>query len=333
MLNIYDEERLAKKLSVQQKHSWCIETDINWNQGIDHSQFLLPITKESKLFPKLTTRERVVLSQLMGLIVSASISELEAISLKLKKPTWERLMDKYPINPEIRELGEQFYIEEAKHSQAFQRYIKLFAKSHELEYDELRSFLPQTRNSLIEKIYKFNSILGGRAMWWLMCAAEEKSILFFKYLKNYQNEVDPLFYQLHKCHFEEEVRHASYAPMMLEIYDQFSHWPQKKIMTKVDFILAEVLNMSWTFSQLIKLGKLKKIKHKSEFYTELYSVVQKIGNSSPFEVLYELFTSTPYVSEMLHLSEHKSIKILLERYNTTNMPLPKMNQMELKCSV
>ncbi|MBT5093271.1 MAG: hypothetical protein HOM21_03445, partial [Halobacteriovoraceae bacterium] len=313
-MNLYDEKKLARLLEVQKVKGWDLERDINWSRGIDLKKPLLPLDNNAILFPNASSEQRLVISQMMGLIVASTISQLEDIANRLKVPTWERILDKYPVNPEMVELGEHFYADEIKHSKAFNRYIDLFAKEVNVTPEQLKEFLPSSRNSLLGGIYKLNSMAGGMALWWLIAAVEEESILFFEYIRNVKGEVDPLYYELHKCHYEEELRHKSYASLMLQLNHDFSKVPARVIWQKIDFIIAEILNISWTFNQLFKVKNIKKLAKHHEFFRILDGLSETLEGHNSLGTLHTLFTSAPYISDTLNLSEHQNLKLLMEKY-------------------
>jgi hypothetical protein len=340
IIDIYDEEKIARLLYVQKARGIDFDRDINWSQSIDLSKSLLPLDTNAILFPNANPQQRLVISQLMGLIVAATISELEDVAIQLKIPTWENVLRKYPVNPEIYELGKHFYEDEKKHSLAFKRYIDLFAESVNIDPADLKKFLPKGSKSLTSKMYKLNSLAGGMAVWWLIAAVEEESILIFDYMKNMKEDVDPLYYQLHKCHHEEEVRHKSYASIMLQINQDFARSPQALLFKKLDFIVAEVLNITWTFNQLLKIKQLKKLSNHHPFFKTLAGLSDILGNKNSLEVINTLFTTAPYISQTMHLSEHKHIKSMLDRFGAINLPTSNIHKNsksglsgDLKCIV
>jgi predicted metal-dependent hydrolase len=331
--DIYDEQKLARLLDIQKKKSWDFDKDIDWSRGIDMSKSLLPLDNNKAIFPNASESQLRVISQLMGLIVASTISQLEQVACRLKEPVWKSFLDKHPVNPELIDLGEQFFEEEAKHARTFNRYIEMFASEVNVEASDLKKFLPSSENSAIEKIYTMNSKMGGMAMWWLISAVEEEAILFYHFLHEVRPSVDPLYYQIHRCHFEEEVRHKSYAQMMLEVHKEFATGAKAQMFKKVDFIIAEVLNMSWTFKQLLKLKNLKKYKNHHEFFNTLSTCVEHIEGMSYYQLMYTLFNSTPYISHTLHLSEHKHVNDMLKRYKGMSLPMPRNKVGEIKCTV
>ncbi len=320
-------------LQVQQAQGWDLEQDLAWDQGVDLSKFLLPIEKKSSFFPKASLDERRVISQILGLIVASSIAEMESIADELKGPTWERLLKKFPVNPELYELGTHFFEDEKKHSQAFRRYIDTFAHALNVDPADLKSILPQSNKTLLKQVFKLNSLAGGMAIWWLIAAVEEESIMFFKYIRGHKENIDPLYYNLHRLHFEEEIRHKSYAFMMLKVHEEFASTPQALFLKKLDFIVAEILNLTWTFNQLSNLKRLKQLQSHHPFFKTLLSLSETLGQRNPLEILNGLFHEVPYISNTLHLSEQKHIKDLLDRFGVASIPMPaKKLKMEDLCT-
>lgn len=331
-IDIYDETYLRRQLEVQKSKGWDLEKDLPWDLGVDSSKFLLPIDKKAMFFPDASKEQRRAISQLMGLIVASTISELESIANDLKGPTWDRFLKKYPVNPELYELGVHFYEDEQKHSLAFKKYIDLFAESVNTDPKDLRKLLPQSNKTLLGQIYKMNSLAGGMAIWWLIAAVEEESIVFYNYIRNHKASIDPLYYQLHRLHFEEEIRHKSYAFMMLKVHEEFAGTPSNVFFKKLDFIIAEVMNMTWTFNQLFKMKNLKKMKNHHPFFETLCTLSEMLGKKNPLEVLNGLFNEVPYISNTLHLGEQPHIKELLERFGVPSMPLPEAKKVEDLCT-
>jgi hypothetical protein len=320
--DIYDEVKLSRQLEAQTRLSWDLETKIDWSLGIDLSKPLLPLDKGNIIFPNATSKQQLVISQLMGLIVAATIAELEQVANDLKGPTWEAVLDKYPVNPEFYELGLQFFKEEAKHTLVFNRYIDLFSKELGVEPADLKAFLPQANRSLSKRLYALNSLAGGMAMWWLVAAVEEESIVIHRYMQGVRDKVDPLYYQIHRAHTEEEARHKSYALMMLHLFTEFSGITHKLLFKKIDFFLAESLNLTWTLGQLLRVKGLRRFKNHHPFFDTLDGLVDELDRRSPLAILHQMLTSAPYISDTLHLGEHRHIKDLLTRFGSLQAPLP-----------
>lgn len=320
-IDIYDEEKIARLLFVQRAQGIDFSLDLDWSKSIDLNKSFLPLDHNAILFPKATEEQRLVISQFIGLVVAATISELEEVAFRLKGPTWENVLRKFPVNPEIHEMGELFYEDEKKHSAGFKRYIDLFAGKVNVDPNDLKELLPSSDKTMSSKIYHLNSMAGGMAIWWLIAAVEEESILIFDHMRKSRSEIDPLYYDLHKAHYEEEIRHKSYASIMLQINSEFARVPHAIVLKKLDFILAEVLNITWTFNQLFKVKNLKKLSSAHPFFKVLAELEPLLRDRSSLSVIHHLFTTAPYIKDMLHLSEHQHVRHMLDRFGAKKIPL------------
>lgn len=321
--DIFNEKKLERLLNLQLEKEIDFEKRINWNLGIDITKPFLPLFDALDFLNFKCIEEKLALSQLMGLIVAATISELEIVANTLKIPCFDNIFNKYPVNPEMHALGEQFFKEEKKHAKAFQKYIDTFANTVNIEPKTLKEFLPSTQNSkIIRGLYKLNANAGGMALWWLVAAVEEESILIYKHLNSAKGTCDPLYEEIHRCHFEEEVRHKSYACMMIELVNQISKKPNTLLLKRIDFLMAETLNISWTFKELLKARKLKNLKNHHPFFFHISNVLERMDSYRPLDLIEIIFNQSPYISSALHMSENSHIKDLLNRHHSIKIPLP-----------
>lgn len=320
-MDIFNHHKIAQKIRVQKIKEWNL-SDINWEMGIDLSKPFLPFPQHPNL-SFASEEDSLVFSQYLGLIGANSIGSFEKAGHLLKPIMFDKILDKYPVGPEFREMGEQFFAEEVKHSKMFDRYIDTFADTLGISPEELRGVLPSADPNWEQKIYHLNSLVGGRAAWWLVVALEEVSILVYHLIRKAPMEVDPLTYEIHKLHFEEEIRHKSFAHMMLELLDQFSPAVANTFFNKVDFILMEVLHISWSFRQLAQSTRLRKLKDAHPFFERLWEIQKKLAYSSPLKTFNFLFSEAPYISHTFHLDEFRHVRKLLTEYGSYKLPLPK----------
>lgn len=337
--DIFNEKKLARLYNLQKEREIDFDQRIPWHLGVDLERPGLPLGNTLDFLNYSCSEEKRALSQLMGLIVAATISELELVATTLKKPCFLEIYNKYPVNPEMLGLGEQFFKEEQKHATAFQKYIDLFATALAVEPKVLKSFLPSAQNSFfIRSLYKLNAKAGGMALWWLVAAVEEESILIYRHINANTGTGDPLYEKLHRCHFEEEVRHKSFACMMIEMVNQISKTPNTLVFKKVDFLMAKTLNIGWTFNQLLKTRKLKSLKNHHPFFFHITNILNKLDHYRPLDLVNILFKDSPYISSALHMSENTHIKYMLDKHKSFNISLPSTNlkvktTKEATCSV
>ena len=318
----YNEEELTRYLKMQQKHAWDLQKDIAWDKGIDLSRPFVALDKNSILFPRATLQEKIVISQFMGLIINSTINELEKALERSRVQCWENLLRKYPVNPELWELGEEFFADEAKHSAAFERHLDIFASTVNVTQDELRSLLPAFDRSRIEGLFRVNGLVGGHAMWWVVAAVEEESILVYRHLKRYEKDIDPLYFDLHKKHFEEESRHAAYAFIMLDIYRKRANSPLSIMTKKLDFLFSEVMQVTWVFHQMLKGFNIRKYRDRHPFFEQLYRVLPMLTELTPLEIIHTLFTRAPYISLFLNPLSNKHVNEAVKQGNCYKIPRP-----------
>lgn len=320
MPNLYDEKNLLIYLAKQKKHAWDVEKDFNWNLAIDLTKEFVPLPKDFILSPYLNEQQRVLVSQLIGLMINSTICELEGALERSKKQCWLDIINQYPVSPEFEALGENFFIEEEKHSQAFDKFLEKFAAETNVTVDELKLILPTLNESKIEALFRMNSFLGGKALWMVVAAVEEESIEVYKQMKPHRDKIDPLFLALHQKHFEEETRHASFAFLMLELLEERTSTPVKMLSRYLDFIMSEVLQVSWILGELMKVVHLEKLRDRHPFYAGLANLIPLIGQFTFTDILKSLFNDAPFISLILrpglnkhlshYLDEQKSIRFL-----------------------
>ena len=204
-LDPFNYTKLAKQITVQRKLNWDLEQDINWSQGVDMSKTFLPLGEIEELFPDASLEQFIALSQWLGLAVNCAISEAEDALPELKQKVWRDVLDEFPVNPEMYELGEMFFEEEAKHSKAFKRYQSTFCQSQGIDPEVLDLILPKYYGTFYQSAVTSNALSGGHMFWWVVAEIEEVSISIYKNIHQDRELIDPLFYELHRKHLEEEA--------------------------------------------------------------------------------------------------------------------------------
>ena len=136
--------------------------------------------------------------------------------------------------------------------------------------------LPKAFGSFFQKAITQNAMTGGHAFWWIVASVEEVSIKLFHKLLRHRKSIDPLFYQLHKRHLEEESRHANYAYLMLNVIKNQPSSFNQLLHRKTNFLLAQLIGGPWVIAELYKFFQVKDLKHKHPFFkvaSQLYSTV------------------------------------------------------------
>lgn len=300
----YDHNFLRHQIKWQSDHHFDLDNDIDWKSGINREAFFLPVDMDAIAFPGATEAQRRTLSQLMGLIVNSTISEMEVVANKLKNVAWRRILSEYPVNPEMITLGEMFFDEEAKHAKLFQNYLDVFMKQEGIDPQDLDVILPKAFGSTFQSAIRKNAQWGGHAFWWVVAMVEEVSVLIFQQLFRHRKNIDPLFYQIHRKHFEEESKHTHYAFMMLEVINDKCQGPKRSFFKKTDLMFSEIFSTVWVMSELHKIFQVEKLRGKHPFFDELADCLPLMRQLSWPELVKKLFVSAPYVSLILNKNYH-----------------------------
>ena len=323
--NPFDHAELAKHLNVQQRAAWDLDTCVNWSIGVDTSKILLPLDDASIAFPGASAEQSLALSQLMGLIVNSTISEMEDCLPRLKKFAWDQVLREYPVGPEMRELGEQFFEEEAKHAAAFKKYLNIFCESMGLCAEDLDLLLPKSFGSRFQSAVINNAKSGGRAFWWVVSNVEEVSINIYQEIFRRRTDVDPLFFHLHRRHLEEESRHANYAYLMLELMDRRQKGLRGWWHRKTDFTWAQLVAMPWVVSELHKFFKVRDLKHKHPFFDVLASCIPLYESLTLTERVRRMFIAAPYISWILNPNHRDLHRHVTDRDAAWMLPFPQVS--------
>lgn len=314
---------LRQQISLQRQHAWDLEDDIRWQRGIDTQRFFLPLDREAIAFPGASAEQSLALSQLLGLIVNATVAEMENVAHKLRDVAWADVLRSYPVNPEMFELGELFFAEEAKHARVFERYNQLFCETTGVDPHSLKKILPQAYGSAFQKAIHRNAKAGGHAFWWVVSVVEEESVLIYQQIYRHRRAIDPLYYELHRKHFEEEARHTNYAFLMLELIRRRVSGLGMRVHKSMDLFYSEMFSTGWILSELHRVMQVSKMKHEHEFFAVLASCVPLMQSMPRAELIHRLFVSAPYISSILNRRYHKHTTATARQHRAVGLIYPK----------
>lgn len=320
--NPFDHAALALQVRRQKKHAWDLEKAIPWDTSIQTNKPLLPLDEDAIAFPGASAEQRLALSQLSGLIINSTIAEMENVIHGMKSTGWEKILKSYPVNPELWELGELFFLEEAKHALAFERYNELFCNAMGIDPEDLARLVPKAYGSLFLKAISLNAQLGGHAFWWVVGSVEEVSLLFYRQLHESRQNVDPLYYIVHQKHMEEEARHHNYAFLMLELIEQKRATFHKIFHRSTDLLLSQVFSTTWIVAELHKIFTARELRKKNPFFEVLASALPLLEKMSYVELAKKLFISAPYVSLMINTKNHPLTFQTAKNHGIPRLPLP-----------
>ena len=287
------------------------------------SRPFLPLDHDAVVFPGANPEQRLAISQMLGLLINASIAEMEDVIVKLRDLGWEKLLRKYPANPEMGRLGELFFEEEAKHSVAFYRYIDLFCTQNGIDREQMDLLLPKAFGSIFLKTIILNARAGGHAFWWVVAAVEEVSIQLYKDLHHARRQMDPLYHLIHLRHMEEESRHHNYAFLILNLIDRMPRNPKRVLHLKTDLLLAQALSTGWVLGELQKVFHVKKMRTQNRFFRTLDSCLPLLMGQPWHRSLLQLFTRAPYLSLMLNANHHHKTLKMAGKQGAIRFPFPR----------
>lgn len=331
--NPYDHIELRDHLRLQQRAAWDVDTCVDWSMGVDSSKYLLPLDDSAIAFPGASDEQKRALSQLMGLIVNATISEMEDCLPRLKRFAWEDVMARHPVNPELVDLGEQFFLEEAKHAAAFKRYLSAFCKEMGVDQDDLDLLLPKAFGSHFQQAVINNAKAGGQAFWWVVSNVEEVSVNIFKGIYRNRTAIDPLFFHLHRRHLEEESRHANYAYLMIHLTQKQGRGIRSWWHRKTDFAWAQMIAAPWVMAELYKFFNVKDLKHKNPWFEVLASCIPLYENLSHSEKIKRMFVAAPYVSWILNPNHRQGHVHVTNELKSWMLPFPKADKIDLSAAL
>lgn len=329
MPRLDDEAAIARILERQKRLAFDLEKGVDWDRRIDLTRYFVPLDPDALVFPEAGPEERRALSQYLGLVIAQTFAEMETALVQVKDAVWKRNLELYPINPEFSALGEQFFAEEDKHSRMFKRYLRIFAEQTGLELEELNRVLPAVSGSMLQKALRLNSEFGGHALWWVLTLVEEASIAIFKQMRPFEDRLDPLYFEIHKRHFEEEVRHSPYSYWMLEHLHTRNRSALSVVFRKTDLLLAQALEVSWTLTALSRIRHARQLRSKHPFYAGLARLLPLLVTRSPFEIIRSLFVSAPFVSMLLNPNHHDGFQKMAASLRAFEFPIPSPRKVEL----
>lgn len=321
--SLYDDVSLEKQASLQRDHTWDLERDIPWAQGVDVSKYFLPLDADAIAFPGLSSEQRRVFSQFLGLLINATIAEMEAAIDRLKQVAWADLLRRYPVNPEMEALGELFFEEEKKHARAFVRFQETFCAQTGVSKDDFDRLMPKAVGSFLFSTIRSNAAKGGFAFWWIVAAVEEVSVQVYQTMHKHQPTLDPLYFTVHRRHLEDEARHRNYAFLMLELAHQSPTSWKRRLLHKTDFLLAQGLTASWMLTEFQRFYTVSDLQSKHPFFATLASCVPALKSLRPWEIVRRLFVTAPYVSFVLNTHHQRQTVRFAEKFGIWKLPLPR----------
>lgn len=327
--NLYQEDKLARLLQRQIDKAWDIEDVIPMTTQIDLNKYFTALDRDALLFPGSSAEQRLVISQMMGLIICASTYEMEECLMRLHESCWVNIYKKFPVNPEFKALGEQFFEEEKKHSQTFRRFVTLFCQQSGIDEEDLKMLLPTIKDTRSEKLLKLNMDLNGQCFWWIVASVEQQFLSVFNDLRPHKKVLDPCYYRIHEKHFEEEALHSPFPHLMLELLSERVPGFLSKFSRKFDLAISQVLQGGWVLSSLNRVNQVKKLSHRHPFFEVLNSCLTYSDKIPLPQLLWKMFVRAPYVSNLVNPRSSKYLVRFAEKQGAWVLPFPSPDKVTL----
>ena len=300
-----------RKIPRDQEVDFDFDGGIPWAKGLDLEKNLLPVDSDSAFFNSLNDSEKHATSWALGLLAASAIKEHEQILNELR----------HIAHPESCPKGNKFFLEEAVHSQAYQRFLNMAAVALNVTNAELASFLPKfKRSSLPAMLYALEGKLGGNAIWWAVAATEEESIRLFQKISKEREVTDEVFFTLNHLHFLEESRHSSFSYQM--IYKK--EGPYKNVLRKFSFGVSRILQTMWLFQELNSFKKVKLLRHRHPVLENMARVSEKLEALTFRQKLKLILQDISYTRMMTRPESHPRLRRALEKENVFILKLPEV---------
>lgn len=287
------------------------DSGIPWEKGLDLSRNLLPLEHDSEFFSSLEESEKHATSWALGLLAASAIKEHEQILNDLRHIAY----------PENELKGLKFFMEEAVHSAAYQRFLDMAAQSLNVTTEELSSFLPKFRkDSIPAMLYALEGKIGGNAIWWAVAATEEESIRLFQKISPHREETDEVFFTLNHLHFLEESRHSSFSYQMINKKEG----TLKSCLRKFSFGISRILQTAWLFQELNSFKKVKLLRHRHPVLENMARVSEKLENLTLGEKIKLILKDISYTRMMTRPESHPRLRRALEKEKIFILKLPEV---------
>ena len=160
--------------------------------------------------------------------------------------------------------------------------------------------------TLTEKFLATYTKLGGYTFWWIVAQAEQVFLQIYHSLRPCADILEPLYYDLHRKHFEEEARHAHFPYLMLALMSSRGHGMYSPMHVRADFAIAELVQTAWTVTSMARTRRIQGLKSKHPLFGALASVYPLLEKNR-CHASCGAWSHPPYVSGLANPSGHKKI--------------------------
>jgi hypothetical protein len=327
ILDVDDPDRMRAVVARMRRNAWDLDRDFAWDTRIDVEKPLLPLAQIDRVFPGLAADERLVLSQLFGLVVAQIFSDAEQFLNEARERLWSDFERLFGAHPALLELGTQFFDEERKHAEMFRRYITAWLTARGLDIERFFAEQPRFSASWQHRVILRNAARGGLAFWWIVLLAEEESPLIYRDLEDAPDEIEPLYLQVHRKHFEEEARHATFAYTAMAYLADRLHGPTGFRRRSTDVMLAQAMQISFMAQAIAHRQRNLPDPAAHPWIAVVVRAMQKIRRLPPRHLFRVFFREPTLIGPFLNYRFHRNMVEMATTRRLWSLPLPRVEAM------
>jgi hypothetical protein len=325
VLDVRDPERMRTLVARMRRNAWDLDRDLAWNTPLDVDRPLLPLAQIDRMFPGLEADERLALSQLFGLVVAQIFSDAEQFLNATRDRLWGAFERLFAGHPALLDLGTQFFDEERKHAEMFRRYISAWLVARGLDVERFFAEQPRFSESWQHRVILRNAARGGLAFWWIVLLAEEESPLIYRHLEDAPDDIEPLYLQIHRKHFEEEARHATFAyTAMAYLADGLTGW-RSAWRRRADVVLSQCMQLSFLAQAIAHRRRHLPDPGAHPWLATVVRAMEKVGRL-PARHLFRVFFREPtLIGPFLNYRFHENMVEMAATRRLWTLPLPRVD--------
>lgn len=322
ILDVDDPERTTRLVDLMRRRAWDLERDFDWDTPIDVEKPLVPLAQIDRMFPGLDPDEQRTLSQLFGIMAASIFSDAEVFLSDLRVALWPDFQRLFAAHPHLLTLGQQFFDEEQKHAAMFARYVDRWLATRGLDPDRMRATRARFSDSWQRRVIQRNAARGGLAFWWIVLLAEEESPLIYRYLEGAPDEIEPLYLRLHRKHFEEEARHATFAyTAMAYLADRMTP-VQKAWHRRIDVPLCQALQWSFMVQAMLHQRRAMESVPPHPWTRAVRAAMLKVEALPKAHLFRVLFREPTLIGPFMNFRFHANMQEMATTRRLWSLPLP-----------
>lgn len=322
ILDVDQPDRLRTLVSLMRRKAWDLDRDFDWDAPIDVARPLVPLAQVDRMFPGLEDDERLALSQLLGILVAYVFSDAERFLSATRDRLWTDFARLFAGHPALLDLGTQFFDEERKHAEMFLRYNTRWLTAQGLDAEEFLARQPRFVDSWQHRVIQRNAGHGGLAFWWLVLLAEEESPLIYQHLEDAAGEIEPLYLRVHRKHFEEEARHATFAYTAMAFLADRAPRGRRALHRRTDVVLAQLLQWSFMAGTVLHGRRARRDAPRHPWLTTVERAMTKVERL-PARHLYRVLLREPtLLGPFLNYRFHENMVEMVRTRGLWSCPLP-----------